>query len=82
MTEPPSIAPGPWLVAFIVLVLLYRAVMAGLLEAFHALPSIQRRRMLEGDSIRNRLLARLLVDPHVLGLGISLLNQALLVVLL
>jgi len=82
VTEPPSTAPGPWLVAFIVLVLLYRAVMAGLLEAFHALPSIQRRRMLEGDSIRNRLLARLLVDPHVLGLGISLLNQALLVVLL
>jgi len=82
VTEPPSIAPGPWLVALIVLVLLYRAIMAGLLEAFHALPSIQRRRMLEGEAIRNRLLAQLLVDPHVLGLGISLLNQALLVVLL
>jgi CBS domain containing-hemolysin-like protein len=38
--------------------------------------------MLEGESIRNRLLARLLVEPHVLGLGLSLLNQALLVVLL
>jgi len=56
--------------------------MAGLLEAFHALPSIQRRRLLEEEAIRNRLLARLLEKPHALGLGISLWNQALLVALL
>jgi CBS domain containing-hemolysin-like protein len=63
-------------------VLLYRAVMAGLLEAFHALPSIQRRRLLEGEAITNRLLARLLEKPHALGLSVSLLNKALLVALL
>ena len=68
--------------ALILIVLLYRALMAGLLEAFHALPSIQRRRLLEGEAIGDRLLARLLAKPHALGLGISLWNQALLVILL
>jgi len=82
VTDPASSAPGPWLTALILIVLLYRALMAGLLEAFHALPSIQRRRLLEEESIGNRLLARLLEKPHALGLGLSLWNQALLVILL
>lgn len=56
--------------------------MACLLEAFHALPSIQRRRLLEEDAVPNPLLARLLARPHALGLGIALWNQTLLVLLL
>ena len=56
--------------------------MASLLEAFHALPSLQRRRLLEEASIPDVLLARLLARPHALGLGIALWNQVLLVVLL
>lgn len=55
--------------------------MASLLEAFHALPSIQRRRLLEEESIQDPLLARLLEQPHAMGLGITLLNQVLLVIL-
>jgi CBS domain containing-hemolysin-like protein len=69
-------------VAGIVLVLLYRAVMAALLEAFHALPSLQRRRLLEEEAVTDPLLARLLARPHALGLGLSLWNQTLLVLLL
>jgi CBS domain containing-hemolysin-like protein len=56
--------------------------MAALLEAFHALPSIQRRRMLEEEAVPDPLLAQLLERPHALGLGISLWNQTLLVGLL
>lgn len=82
MTDPATISPGPWQAALIIAVLLYRAVMAGLLEAFHALPSIQRRRLLEEDAIANPLLASLLERPHVLGLCLSLLNQTLLLGLL
>jgi len=65
----------------LVVVLVYRAAMASLLEAFHALPSIQRRRLLEEESIQDPLLARLLEQPHAMGLGITLLNQVLLVIL-
>jgi len=82
VTEPASSDPSTWLVTVLVLVLCYRAAMAILLEAFHALPSLQRRRLLEEDAIANPLLARLLAKPHVLGLALSLWNQALLVLLL
>jgi len=82
VTEPASSDPSTWLVAGIVFVLLYRALMAALLEAFHSLPSIQRRRLLEEDAIADPLLARLLARPHALGLVLSLWNQALLVLLL
>ncbi|HNX93524.1 MAG TPA: hemolysin family protein [Holophaga sp.] len=72
----------PWLILAGIGVLAYRALMASLLEAFHTLPSIQRRRMLEEDSIQNPLLAKLLERPHAMGLGLTLFNQALLVILL
>ena len=61
--------------------LVYRAAMASLLEAFHALPSLQRRRLIEEESIPNPLLARLLEEPHAMGLGVTLVNQVLLVTL-
>jgi len=82
VTEAADNAPSTWLLAGIVLVITYRAMMAALLEAFHSLPSLQRRRILEEDSIADPRLARLLARPHALGLGLSLWNQALLVVLL
>jgi CBS domain containing-hemolysin-like protein len=56
--------------------------MAALLQAFHALPSIQRRRLLEEEAIPDRRLAELLARPHLLWLGLALWNQILLVLLL
>ena len=82
MSDPASNAPQTWLVAGIAAVLFYRATMAALLEAFHSLPSIQRRRLLEEDAVADPLLAKLLERPQALGLGISLWNQTLLVLLL
>ena len=82
MTEPASSDPSTWLVAGIVFVLLYRAVMSALLKAFHLLPSLQRRRLLEEDAVGNPRLAGLLTRPHALGLGLSLWNETLLVLLL
>jgi len=75
-------APDGWLVAGIIAVVLYRAAMAALLEAFHALPSIQRRRLLEEEAVADPLLVKLLERPHALGLGLTLWNQTLLVLLL
>ena len=68
--------------AGIVLVLLYRAVIAALLKAFHLLPSLQRRRLLEEDAVGNPLLAKLLVRPHGLGLALSFWSETLLLLLL
>jgi len=82
VSDPASSDPSSWLVAGIAFVLVYRALMAALLEAVHALPSLQRRRLLEEDAVADPLLARLLSRPHVLGLGLALWNQALLVLLL
>jgi putative hemolysin len=63
-------------------VLVYRAAMAALLAAYHAVPSLHRRRLLEEKAIPNPLLARLLADPRTLGMGLTLWNQFLLVLLL
>jgi CBS domain containing-hemolysin-like protein len=65
-----------------VAVLVYRALLAALLEAFHSLASIQRRRLLEEEATADPRLAQLLEHPHAFGLGLSLWNQALLVLLL
>lgn len=63
-------------------ILVYRVVLAALLEAFHSLASIQRRRLLEEEAIPDPRLARLLEHPQAFGLGLSLWNQSLLVLLL
>jgi putative hemolysin len=81
VTEPASSDPSTWLVAGIVIVLLYRAVIAALLKAFHLLPSLQRRRLLEEDAVPDPLLAGLLARPNALGLGLSLWSETLLVLL-
>lgn len=72
----------PWLIAAIALVLVYRVAMASLLEGVHALPSLQRRRILEEEGVRHPRLADLLGRSHAFGLGVSLWNQILLVLLL
>jgi len=82
VSDPASTVFHSWLPPVVGGLILYRGTMACLLEAFHALPSIQRRRLLEEESIPNPLLAKLLARPHALGLGIALWNQALLLVLL
>lgn len=82
MSDPVSSPIYPLLMALLALVLVYRALMAILREAFHALPSIQRRRLLEEEAVLNPLLAQLLERSHALGLGITLVNQGLLVLLL
>ncbi len=82
MSDPAIPAIPSWLPVVLGGLILYRGAMACLLEAFHALPSIQRRRLLEEAAIPNPLLAELLTWPHALGLGIALWNQALLVFLL
>jgi CBS domain containing-hemolysin-like protein len=81
VSDPASSTFPFWFPAVACGLLLYRAAMASLLEAFHALPSIQRRRLLEEEAIPDPLLTRLLARPHALGLGIALWNQILLVVL-
>lgn len=82
MSDPAISVIPSWLPVATGLLLVYRGIMACLLEAFHALPSLQRRRLLEEEAIADPLLARLMARPHALGLGIALWNQALLVVLL
>lgn len=82
MSDPASSAFPAWLAVLTGGLLLYRGAMACLLEAFHALPSIQRRRLMEEAALPNPVLAKRLARPHALGLGIALWNQALLVLLI
>ena len=77
-------APSTWLVGLVLScsILIYRAVMAALLEAFRALPSSSAAGCWRRRPSPTRCLAGLLARPQALGLGLSLWNQALLVVLL
>ncbi len=56
--------------------------MATLLAAFHSLSSVQRRRLLEEESIADPLLAGLMARPHLLGMSLGLWSQILLALLL
>ena len=82
MSDPASSPVTSLQLALLAFVLVYRVLMATLREAFAAIPSLQRRRLLEEESILNPQLAQLLERPHALGLGITLVNQGLLVLLL
>ena len=62
--------------------LIYRAGIATLLAAFHALSSVQRRRLLEEESIVDPLLAGLMARPHKLRMSLGLWSQVLLALLL
>ncbi|HEY3271681.1 MAG TPA: hemolysin family protein [Geothrix sp.] len=75
-------APTSWLLLAALLLLLYRSGTTALLSAFHALPSLQRRRLLEEDAITDPRLASLLGRPRTLGMGLGFWNKALLLALL
>ncbi|HJV88978.1 MAG TPA: hemolysin family protein [Holophagaceae bacterium] len=78
----PSPSTPTWLIALLIGLLLYRSALAMMLSAHHALTSLQRRRLLEEEAIRDPELAALLERPQVLGMGLSLITQFLLVALL
>ncbi len=81
MTDPSS-SPSSLLGLAIVLLMLYRVGIAILVAAFQALPSVQRRLVLEEESITHPRLAELLEHPRQLGLGLRLLHQLLLAAIL
>ncbi len=78
----PSPSTPTWLIGLLIGLLLYRGALAIMLAAHHALGSLQRRRLLEEEAIADPELAALLERPHMLGMGLSLLAQFLLVALL
>jgi len=81
MTDAGGSALPSWLLYATLAVLAYRTTMAVLLSAFHAMPSLQRRRLLEEGAITDPRLATLLERPRALGLGLSFWNQVLLLTL-
>ncbi len=82
MNDPSSSTPSHWLLLAAGLVLAYRLVLVALLAAFHALPSLQRRRLLEEGTIGHPGLAALLERPRSLGMGLEFAVQLLLLAFL
>ncbi len=83
MNEPPgSSQPLAWLVLVLILLVAYRAAVVAAQAAFQALPSIQRRRLLEESAFGEGLLGRLLERPQALGLGLGIWSQTLLLAVL
>lgn len=75
-------APPLWLLFAALAVLLYRGTMVILLSAFHAMPSLQRRRLLEEEAIADPRLVALLERSRAFGMGLRFWNQVLLLLLL
>ena len=82
MADPSSSTPSHWLLLAAGLVLAYRLILVALLAAFHALPSLQRRRLLEEGAIGHPGLAALLERPRSLGMGLEFAVQLLLLAFL
>jgi CBS domain containing-hemolysin-like protein len=78
MSDSGGSAPSSWFLFAAVAVVLYRGAMGILLSAFHALPSLHRRRLLEEGAIADSRLVFLLERPRVLGMGLAFWNQVLL----
>jgi CBS domain containing-hemolysin-like protein len=81
MTDSGGSAPSSWYLFAALAVLVYRAAMVVLLSAFHAMPSLQRRRLLEEEAIADPRLAALLEQPRSLGMGLGFWNKLLLLAL-
>jgi CBS domain containing-hemolysin-like protein len=81
MPDPGGSAPPTWLLLAALAVLIYRGAIAVLLASFHAMPSLQRRRLLEEGTIPDPRLAALLERPRALGMGLGFWNRVLLLVL-
>jgi CBS domain containing-hemolysin-like protein len=73
--------PSSWYLVFAGLVLIYRSTITALLSAFHAMPSLHRRRLLEEEAIADPRLAALLERPRALGMGLELWTRILLLAL-
>lgn len=82
MTESGGSAPPSWLLLAALAVLVYRVGTTALLAAFHTMPSLQRRRLLEEESVPDPRLAALLEHPRALGMGLEFWNRMLLLALL
>ena len=82
MADSSGSALPSWLLFAALAVILYRAAMISLLAAFHAMPSLQRRRLLEEDAIADHRLAALLGRPRALGLGLGFWTRVLLLLVL
>ncbi|BDU68420.1 hypothetical protein GETHOR_05210 [Geothrix oryzae] len=82
MADLGSNAPPSWLLLAALVVLTYRGATMALLSAFHTMPSVQRRRLLEEGSVEDPRLATLLERPRTLGMGLEFWNQVLLLILL
>ncbi|GLH70525.1 hypothetical protein GETHPA_20580 [Geothrix rubra] len=82
MIDPSSSTPSHWLLVAAGLLLAYRLTLVALLAAFHALPSLQRRRLLEEGAIAHPGLAALLERPRSLGMGLEFAVQLLLLAFL
>ncbi|MDR3682812.1 MAG: hemolysin family protein [Geothrix sp.] len=81
MSDPGGSALPTWYPFATLAVLAYRASMVILLSAFHAIPSLQRRRLLEEETLTDPRLVALLERPRALGMGLAFLNQLLLLAL-
>lgn len=82
MTDPSSSSSFAfWTGAALVLLAIYRALMSVLLAAYNALPSLQRRVLLEEEAFRHARLAHLLAQPRVFGLALRLWSALLLALL-
>lgn len=81
MSDSGGSAPSTWYLFAALAILAYRASMVILLSAFHAIPSLQRRRLLEEETLTDPRLVALLERPRALGMGLGFLNQLLLLVL-
>jgi len=83
VNEPPGSSQSlAWLVLVLILLVAYRAAVVAAQAAFQALPSIQRRRLLEESAFGEGLLGRLLERPQALGLGLGIWSQTLLLAVL
>ena len=82
MTDSGASPPPSWFLFAALVVLIYRGAMVILLSAFHAMPSLQRRRLLEEEAIADPRLVALLERPRALGMGLGFWNQVLLLLLL
>jgi CBS domain containing-hemolysin-like protein len=81
MADPGGSAPPTWYLYAALAVVIYRGLMAILLASFHAIPSLQRRLLLEEGTIADPRLAGLLERPRALGLSLAFWNQVLLLIL-
>jgi CBS domain containing-hemolysin-like protein len=83
VNEAPGSSPHfAWLVLVLVLLVAYRALVVAALAAFQALPSIQRRMLLEESAFGDGPLGRLLERPQTLGMGLGFWSLLLLMAVL